>query len=249
MRGFLLLSEGRSGTEWLCSMTNSTGIMGKAQEWLDVDVLDKMPSREHAAKYLDAVISKASTSNGRFAVKLFPRHLKHSHHRYGNDFIGACRAAHNTSIFVLERRDRLRQAISFARAEMTGAWTNDRAKKSYEVYDYQHICKCYFQIEESYAFWRSYLGIHGIEHQRFYYEDLLDDPTPFVRAAAQKLGLKQSQQSCSQRKMQRDSVTEEWVSRFQMTVGKENILAAAAKVHRPKRNIRNLIRFFRKQGF
>ena len=64
MKGFLILSEGRSGTEWLRSMTNATGVLGTADEWLMVDVLDGPSSPAKAAEHLDAVVVRASTPNG-----------------------------------------------------------------------------------------------------------------------------------------------------------------------------------------
>ena len=249
MKGFLILSEGRSGTEWLRSMTNATGVLGTADEWLMVDVLDGPSSPAKASEHLDAVVARASTPNGRFGIKVFPHQLRISYHRYGNDFIRDLRAKHDVAVFVVERRDRMRQAVSFARAEMTAAWADNLKKKAAEVYDYQRICKAFFRIEEAYAFWRAYLGIHAIEHQRFYYEDLVGDPTPFIAAVAQTLDVEMPAKVESSRKVQRDGLTEEWVERFRAEAGRENVLEAAAMANTPRRNIRNLIRFFRRQGF
>lgn len=35
MKGVAILTEARSGSEWLGSLTNSTGTFGNSAEWLD----------------------------------------------------------------------------------------------------------------------------------------------------------------------------------------------------------------------
>ena len=66
---------------------------------------------------------------------------------------------------------------------------------------------------------------------------------------AQALDVEMPAKVESSRKVQRDGLTEEWVERFRAEAGRENVLEAAAMANTPRRNIRNLIRFFRRQGF
>jgi len=180
MKGVAILTEARSGSEWLGSLTNSTGLLGKSAEWLDTANLGCKP--KSFDDLMSAVIDRGATANGTFAVKLFPRHLHWSQARYGADFLAECSRRHSMGLVLLERRDRLRQAISYCRAKASGCWksTMDGADLV-PRYDFAGICQAYFLIEQSYAFWEAYLRLADLAYDHFFYEDLLDDPRPYVR--------------------------------------------------------------------
>ncbi|MGX7876683.1 Stf0 family sulfotransferase [Mesorhizobium sp. ORM6] len=175
MKGVAILTEARSGSEWLGSLTNSTGLFGKSAEWLDTANLGRKP--KSFDELMSAVIDCGGTANGRFAVKLFPRHLHWSQAKYGADFLAECLRRHAMGLVLLERRDRLRQAISYCRAKASGRWRSTMAGAGLvPQYDFAGICQAYFLIEQSYAFWEAYLRMANLPYDHLFYEDLLDDP-------------------------------------------------------------------------
>ena len=71
MRGVLILSEGRSGSNWLGSLTNATGMMGNSNEWVDEYLLGINPSKVSCSEFVDKILDMASTDNEFFSIKLF----------------------------------------------------------------------------------------------------------------------------------------------------------------------------------
>jgi trehalose 2-sulfotransferase len=246
MKGVAIVTEARSGSEWLGSLANSTGILGRSAEWLDSDTLGVRP--KSFDELLSAVIDRGGTENGRFAVKLFPRHLHWSQAKYEADFLAECIRRHAMGVVFLERRDRLRQAISYCRAKASGRWRStmggaDRVPQ----YDFAGICQAYFMIGQSYAFWEAYLRMADLPYDHLFYEDLLDDPRPYVASVARQLSIEVP--NCEFRtnlRLQRDSCTEEWTERFQSDAKSKGLLAHLPKKVAP-RNINNLARFLLKK--
>ncbi len=72
-KGVLILSVGRSGTNWLKSISDATGRMGHTGEWLGFEKLEKPWQADSAQSYYDHIIQRASTPNARFSIKIFPR--------------------------------------------------------------------------------------------------------------------------------------------------------------------------------
>jgi LPS sulfotransferase NodH len=150
LRGVAVLTEGRSGSNWLGSLTNSTGLMGRSEEWLDPAYLGFEPLSYDVLER--TVIEKGATDNGRFGIKLFPRHLRWSREKFGKDFLFEIRGKHELGFILLERRDRIAQAISFYRARMSGVWTSRHKGKSTQgavPYSFSDISQAYFQIDRS----------------------------------------------------------------------------------------------------
>ncbi|UCI31619.1 Stf0 family sulfotransferase [Mesorhizobium sp. B4-1-4] len=245
MKGVAILTEARSGSEWLGSLANSTGLFGKSAEWLDTANLGCKP--KSFDELMSAVIDRGGTANGRFAVKLFPRHLHWSQAKYGADFLAECLRRHAMGLVLLERRDRLRQAISYCRAKASGRWRSTDGADLVPQYDFAGICQAYFLIEQSYAFWEAYLRMTDLPYDHFFYEDLLDDPRPYVASVARQLSIEMpNREFKTNLRLQRDNHTEDWAERFQNDVKSQGLLAHLPKRVAP-RNINNLARFLLKK--
>ncbi|MBZ9693945.1 Stf0 family sulfotransferase [Mesorhizobium sp. CO1-1-9] len=248
MRGIAILTEGRSGSNWLGSLTNATGLMGKSEEWLGSDYLRFKPSSYEALE--EAAIKKGATDNGRFAIKVFPRHLDACKDTFGKDFLFETKKKHDLLFILLERRDRLRQAISFYRARMSGLWTSQhqgRIAPRIVPYSFAGISQAYFQIDRSYAYWRSYVALLGVDCLSFVYEDLQPDPKPYLQAVAQFMAVTAPEStSTSKFTIQRDSLTEEWLARFREDVAAKGAIEGIGDAP-VTRNLDNLVRFIRKR--
>lgn len=247
MKGYLVLTEGRSGSNWLSSLANGTGYMGTSDEWIDSVNLGVELNSLTADTFLHRVLDLSSTDNGRFGIKLFPRHLIEAHRAFHIDLIRELRSQHDVSTMLLIRRDRHRQAVSFAKAWMTEQWRSDLPKKASAQYDFELICRSYFYVERSYAYWRSYLQLTDVPFDEFAYEDLVEDIDPYLSRLAEVLDVAKPDSPTTRLQVQRDSQTEEWVDRFRADLGARDIVEASALHTPPKRTLKNLWRFWNKQ--
>lgn len=226
VKGVAVLTEARSGSNWLGSLTNATGIMGCSAEWLKPAYLG---SEQRAYGALEeAVLRQASTENGRFAIKVFPRQLAWAKGRCGKDFLLEVGKQYELGFITLERRDRLRQAISFYRASVSRSWTSRHKGRDVAVpYSFAGISRAFFQIEQSYAFWRAYLELSQLPCRAFVYEDLLADPQPYLEAVAELLDVPApASMPVSRFAVQRDELTEDWVMRFRQEAQKKGATEA-----------------------
>ncbi|MDI7923416.1 Stf0 family sulfotransferase [Ferirhizobium litorale] len=233
-----MLSEGRSGTNWLNSIADSTKQMGRSGEWLARHRLEQYRSKPS----VDEILVKTKTDNDRFAIKLFPKHVREYQDRWGEDFIKEVASRHEVALVHLERRDKIAQAISMARARMTGQWSSRRETGSSENYDFRAIARELFLISQSDAFWRAYLAARNWSHVHFYYEDLVSDPQPYFAFLADKLDVPEVTEFKSHRTIQRDQVSEEWRRRFFEDAQSANLTQDARPQPTP-RTIRNFVRF------
>ena len=199
------------------------------------------------ARYLPKDIGVQSDFS-EFAVKVFPRHLIWSKEKCGKDFLLEIRKDNDLSFILLERRDRLRQAISFYRASVSRLWTSREADAGSAVpYSFAGISQAFFQVEQSYAFWRAYLNLSELPYRHFVYEDLLADPQPYLDAVAELLDVAApATVPVSHLRIQRDDVTEDWARRFRQEAGHKGAIEAIGDAPVP-RTLDNLARFATKR--
>lgn len=242
-----MLSMGRSGTNWLNSISNATGEMGVGGEWLGFEKLEK-PARSYSDQgYFDHVMQKASTENGRFTIKIFPRHLRRCQARFGFDFIQKCAAEHDVKLVLIQRKDRVRQAISALKATQNRSWTDKglppTAEQSSRLhYNFRALCRLYFSIGQEFEFWRSYLGIYGYDYESYYYEDLIKDPSPYFESLAKHLSVAPVQTFQSPLNIQRNQQTEVWAERFEQDIKTHGLHPDAYALAQPEANVSNAVR-------
>jgi len=230
MRGIILLSEGRSGTNWLGSMLSATDQLGKMSEWLGAELLGKDIEQFSEAEFFAEVMQRGATDNGRFAIKIFPRHLQLVNTHLGFDFIKKCVQEYEIKLLMLTRQDVLAQAVSFVRGIQSRQWTSKNRKQGSESYDFDALCRAYFYISRSNHYWDSYLSINQYECERFVYEDLLPDPTPFLDCVTSALDVDQEFEWKSDLKVQRDAMSQEWSQRFRADINSREIVGFSGKI-------------------
>ncbi len=245
-KGYMILSEGRSGTTWLGSLANATGLLGNSQEWLRQEFHARPFRSMSPDAFFQKVMENGSTPNGAFAVKIFPGHLLAINRHFGFDFIQRCLKERDMRIILLTREDTMAQAVSFARGRQTDQWTSGAAAKADPIYDFDQICRFYFKIRESYEFWNSYVAIHGLSASRFIYERLVPDVTPFLRSIADFMGVELGRTPVSPLTVQRDDLNDQWIERFKHEIGNRNILGVVGEAP-VSRTSRNLMRFITKK--
>jgi LPS sulfotransferase NodH len=121
----------------------------------------------------------------------------------------------------IARRDRLRQAISWERAEQSGTWARlagDRAPAGPRPrFDAHAIARRLAEIETQEAGWRAWFEEAGATPIRVAYEDLAADYEGTARRLTRELGLAPPRAiDFGERAMlsMADRVTERWVGRY-----------------------------------
>ena len=241
-RGTLILTEGRSGSNWLGSLTKATGVLGNSEEWFARWAWPKDLKNVPCDTYIDAMIAKASTPNGYFCAKIFPAHTHYFNVIYGQDLVQNLIERFDCNILMLDRRDRMRQAVSYARGMQTAQWKSSGAAKREAAYDAMMIARCFFLVNRSYEFWWAYASIRGIEVTYFTYEDLIGAPDPYVKSIIEHAGETVDEIPESLLKIQRDEITEDWLARFQKEIPTLNITAASTPQRQPRPDPSNLRR-------
>lgn len=120
---YVIFSLARTGSEFLCANLRKRGIGVPLEYFMASVMAEQLGCTDSKGQillpqYLAQLRAKRTTSNGIFGVKLQPGHLR----AMGGQDIG--KAAYFLDLFdkvlVLRRRDTVLQAISLARAELTG---------------------------------------------------------------------------------------------------------------------------------
>ncbi|MEZ5846645.1 MAG: Stf0 family sulfotransferase [Geminicoccaceae bacterium] len=245
-KGIIVLSEARSGSNWLCSLTNRTGCLGTSAEWFNKTVFPAPLERGlDGAAYIRAVLEKGSTANGVFGLKIFSDQLFRFHERFGFDPLQELRRINDIRFLLLERRDRLRQAISLVRAMQTRQWTRNDLKRGEASYDFERICRAWFKLSSAFEFWHTYCLIRGIGDRRYVYEELSDDPRPWLGEYLDHMGETVEISLKTGMTVQRDAQSDEWAERFTSEARQSDILASAYQ-NAHARKLKNLRILFNK---
>ena len=234
--GLIILSMPRAGSSWLGSLTDAAGTMGIVDEWLDFGHLPAAKGPKSRPLLNAKTLQSASTPNGNFAVKIFPRQLLQVIDDFEYDFIRRAMREHTTKLVLLEREDKKSQAVSLVRAMQTGQWRADQTASKPPHYNFGALAQAYFHICRGYTFWRSYLALQGFPFQSFTYEDLVKTPAPYLAAVAAHFG-EPAPTSKSPYRIQRDPHSADWRARFEKDIQQHGIPASAYQQKQPEPGI------------
>jgi LPS sulfotransferase NodH len=162
--------------------------------------------------HLDRVRA-ARSSGGLYGLKLHAHHLT----RHFPDGDVEARLGPIRWIYVT-REDTLGQAISWARAQQTGAWASWQRPDLPPVYSRRRIVRCLAQIHEGEATWEAHFAARGVRPLRLRYEQLAVDLQGAVRAALEWLGVPGAEAvdvPPPRLKRQADGVSSAWRARFE----------------------------------
>lgn len=251
MNGFILQSLPRSGTNYVLSLTDATGLMGTGEEWLH---RNRYPPRKDwsAQHHYDWFLRNAVDDNNRFAFKVFPDQLKRTCDAYDYDIVyRLVRQMPDTVVIRIRRRDKIAQAISMLRAEQSGDWIGrEHARQENIRYDYDAILDRLLKVYAGEAFWDAYNELRNWDARVFAYEDLVDDPEPLVSHLARRLRVDPpsvASPTTARTTIQRDERTERWRERFLVQTRSARDLSGVETLLQRRRiaprTIGNLIRF------
>jgi len=229
---YLICATPRSGSSLLCEALRNTGKAGRPEEYF-------LPSNEPAwqgrwntstyAEYLSEAIKQDTTPNGVFGAKIM--------WGYFDDFASKLRQlpgfevpsnhALMTNVFPnlhyiwIRRRDKVRQAISHAKARQTNTWRLETEVASLSrdepTFFFEQIDYMVREIEAHEAAWQRYFAESGIQPLVVVYEDLV---LKYEETAIQILNylnipsLDHIEFAPRRLRQQADEQTEQWVQRY-----------------------------------
>ncbi len=202
----------RSGSSLLCEHLCACGLGGAPTEFFDRDTYHAfraawgITSIEH---YLAELLRRKTGPNGVFGLKL-----------HWEQYLDFFRARDVRGVFpnlravTITRRDRLGQAISFARAAQTGLWAAHHTPTApAAVFDRAQIAHFLQKIEDEERAWEEHLQAHGIVPVRVVYEDLVLRPQPVLLGVLRALGIAAPDELVlppPTLRRQADALSEEW---------------------------------------
>jgi trehalose 2-sulfotransferase len=271
-RAYLICASQRSGSTLLCRALSDTGIAGHPDEYFRTGPAEAFPAggaawedsplaRSHGVAtreaFLELVYDLGSTDNGVFGAKVMwstvPWILQKLWEVDG--FAGMTPAGVFTAAFPdlqvvhLTRRDRLRQAVSWARASQDGVQVvsddEPAVPTGKPAYDGRFIAWLVGRIKAGEQSWRALCAEIGVVPHEVAYEDLAD-PRKYENAVwgvLAHLGLEpQGPIPAPRTRRQADALNETWVDRFladqEARSWSETWSTIAPSTHQPSRHRR-----------
>lgn len=118
----------------------------------------------------------------------------------------------------IRRRDRVRQAVSWCRAEQTGSWHAEESERVEPVYDAVRIERLIQLSMKHEREWRDYFERQAIKPLEVFYEDLDDDYEGTMRVVFGHLGLVDATLVDRPLVRQADALNEAWIERWRASV-------------------------------
>jgi LPS sulfotransferase NodH len=221
----------RSGSNFLTDGLHATRKAGRPKQFFlpkfegDYGAAHGLDSQKDFAGYVRGIIPATTTSNEVFGFKVMGWYL--------HEFLERLRAAfpgnHDdksllSSIFPrlkylrMVRRNKLRQAISKARAIQSGLWKiqEGNAAHAEPIFDFDLIARCLKETTEDEVVWQRFYDKNGLVPHTVIYEDLCENYDVTIRSTLGFLGVKIPKASQLQpvTVRQADCLSEEWEKQF-----------------------------------
>lgn len=242
---YLIAATQRSGSTMLSRALADTGVAGRPEEYFLCGPPDAFPpgwtfwedgpfaqGRDDVDRegYLSLVFELGMTPNGVFGAKLMWNNvpwvlerLRELPRLHDLDRAGIFRALFpNLHVIRLLRRDRVEQAVSWARAAQEGVWVVSESEPATPVaepvYDHSLISGLEGLLIETERGWPALCDELGVPPLTIHYEDLVDPATyeHVVRAVLDHLGVASSHLEIPPPRTMRqaDATNEDWVRRY-----------------------------------
>jgi len=221
---YIICAVQRSGTKLLCEALRNTGLAGVPDE----DFL--CGEQDHWKQgYLRSVFQQGSTSNGVFGATImwnyFPyvlRNLRELPEYKGLATPEVMGAVFDHPKYIwLVRRDKVRQAVSWAKAAQTDVWYvrqgESTAPKQEPVFDFTFVDNLHRLVLEGEAGWQDFFEESGVQPLKVVYEELVDAYEATALRVLRYLGTPDLVDTrFGERELQRqaDGVNEAWVQHY-----------------------------------
>jgi LPS sulfotransferase NodH len=229
---YMVCATPRSGSSLLDEALTNTGIMGMPDEYFlprNERMWRKAWNVSTFSEYLAEVLRRGTSPNGVFGTKMmwgyFGRFGKQIRHLPGNRYRTTHEALNTVfpalSYIWIRRRDKVRQAVSHAKARQTNVWavTDELAPETIEklVFSFRQIDFMVRELEAHDAAWQRYFAIHAIRPYSVFYEDFVEHYEETALNIMHYLHVPMPEQvHFMPRRLQKqaDTQSEEWVQRY-----------------------------------
>ena len=196
---YLLASVPRAGSTYFSHLLWRTGCLGAPLEYLNFLPLSPYgfaaTSTELQQQLWRSVLRRRCSPNGVFGLKVFTAQLEELNKKNPallQDVMAVTlprdRPRH---IIYLRRRDRIAQAVSLARASLSGIWRKEQERSDPQSVEYseERVDAAEREIAYQEEVWARMFGDLGIEPLSIWHEDVLANPVSATRQVADHLGL------------------------------------------------------------
>jgi len=236
-KSYIICTNPRSGSWLLAEGLESTGRAGMPREWFEITEERKFTNfwqinfsdlSTNYQEYFDRIIPAGTTNNQIFGAKCMGQDLESLIKKLSTipRFSKTPRdqliqsAFPNPHFIWLRRKDLLRQAISYTRANNTRVWwtiEGKEAPKVEETFDLEGINYHKKLLEDFDEAWFAYFAENAIIPLEIYYEDFTAHYEQTILNVLHFLDVKDLQLSDikpPRLKKQADQITEDWVSLY-----------------------------------
>jgi LPS sulfotransferase NodH len=207
-QSYFVCGTPRSGSWLLCGLLASTGVAGRPHEWFWRDTRASLMRAWDAgdlASYLQLVLAAGTTPNGVFGAKVMWGHLPELSPFPRPRFVW------------LRRRDRVAQAVSFARAVQTGHWHHwDPPPRKDPTFRFKEVDALLRELDEHDRAWAEWFAAEQVEPLEVAFEDVVSGLEAESLRVLNFLGLELPEGTAIQPLThgQSDGVTAEWCERY-----------------------------------
>jgi LPS sulfotransferase NodH len=224
---YLLASVPRAGSTYFSHLLWRTGCLGAPLEYLNFEPAGPYgfasASPELQRQLWRSVLRRRCSPNGVFGLKAFPPQLDQLQQRNPPllEEVLATILPHGgpRRIVYLRRRDRLAQAVSYARASLSGVWRKEQETAAAPAIEYS--AEALKAAERGIAFqesaWEQMFAELGIEPLTVWHEDALADGMAIADAVAKYLGVSLDAQAAVEVpsiEKQSEGQSREWLERY-----------------------------------
>lgn len=185
-RTILICFTNRSGSTYLGELLASTGRVGKAREFLNAPMVERI-SREHGIRSFAGYLRHLATTFGREGVLSMKVGIGQLAGLAESGLLD--RFLPNPGFVFVERADLLAQAVSWEVARQSGAWTSEQEATGEPRYDFAAIDARIDAITHENALFRQFFAKNGLGFSHVLYEHLVDDVEGTIARIGRDLGM------------------------------------------------------------
>lgn len=188
-RTVLVASTRRCGSTLLSGALAGTGRCGVPHEYFNLEHMVPLRARgapAHLRHYVHWLRQRRTTPNGVFSVKAHYRQLEDT---FVHDKVDPRPLLAPLRAVWIRRRDRVRQAVSAARAAQTEQWSKQQRSKAEPHYQYPLIALLLQDIVRQEQAWPVFFQRMGVTPVVVHYDALSQAYAPTVRGVCAALGL------------------------------------------------------------
>jgi len=167
---YLIAATPRSGSHYLGHLLFATKQLGAPLEYISLYGYrrwQQIVGSEDPVTVLSEIMARRTSPSGWFGVKThWSQLLNIGRFEIPREMLDFRR------IIWIRRCDKIAQAVSFAIAMQTGAWTNFHEAMREPIYDYQAIADCADAIKHTEFEWAQFIRRTSVPHLSLFYEDI-----------------------------------------------------------------------------